>query len=92
MTDRYWYKIEVNKDKEGAYHYVGTSSLSLQSMTTAVEDDHLVRLDDLLYMERGEYKEWAKWDKNLEPTVLIQPSCILSIMPFKGDPRIVPAT
>lgn len=90
MAEKFWYKIETNKDKEGTYHYIGSSSSSLDTIAAKAEEGQFIRLDDLLYMERGEYKEWATWDKSLKPTVLIQPSCIISIMPFKGDPRVVP--
>lgn len=38
-------------------------------------------------MDRGVMKEWADWDKTLEPTAFINPSSIIAIMQFKGDPR-----
>jgi len=90
MSEKNWYKIETNKEKEGTYHYIGTSSLSFEAIADKAQQGEFIRLDGLLYMERGEYKEWATWDKSLEPSVLIQPTCIISIMQFKGDPRVVP--
>lgn len=90
MSEKNWYKIETNKSEEGTYHYIGSSSLSFEVVAERVEKGQLVRLDDLLYMERGEVKEWASWDKSLQPSVFIQPACIISIMQFKGDPRVVP--
>jgi len=88
---KYWYKFETNKAQEGLYHYIGSSNLSSEEIAVKVQKGELVRLDELLYMERGEVKEWANWDKSLEPSVLINPTCIISIMVFKGDPRIVPS-
>jgi hypothetical protein len=87
MSDTKWYKIETNKGKDGPYHYIGASSLSFENLSEKAERGEFVRLDGLLYFERGEYKEWADWDKSLEPSVLIHPARILSIMQFKGDPR-----
>lgn len=90
MNQKRWYKIETDKGKEGTYHYIGASTLSFEVLAEKAQNGEFVRLDDLLYMERGEYKQWAEWDRSLEPSVLIQPSCILSIMPFKDDPRTIP--
>ena len=90
MSEKLWYKIETNKGKEGTYHYIGSSLLSFESIAGKIQKGELIRLDELLYMERGEIKEWADWDKSLEPSVLIQPACIVAIMQFKGDPRVVP--
>lgn len=90
MSDKNWYKIETNKTQEGTYHYMGSSSLSFEAITEKIERGQLVRLDELLYMERGEVKEWADWDKSLYPSVYIHPACIISIMQFRGDPRLTP--
>lgn len=90
MSDKNWYKIETNKTQEGTYHYMGSSPLSFEAITEKIERGQLVRLDELLYMERGEVKEWADWDKSLLPSVYIHPACIISIMQFRGDPRLTP--
>lgn len=90
MSEKFWFKIETNKEKEGTYNYIGSSPLSLEAIAEKVQRGELIRLDELLYMERGEIMEWANWDKSLEPSVLIQPSFIISIMKFKGDPRVTP--
>ena len=87
MDEKWWYKVEINKGKEGTYHHVGSSSVPLDTIAGKVHKGELIRLDELLYMDRGQIKDWAEWDKTLEPSVLIQPSCIISIMQFKGDPR-----
>lgn len=90
MTEKHWYKIETNKGEEGTYHYIGSTPLTFESLAEKVHLGEMVRLDELLYMERGEIKEWADWDKSLLPSVYIQPTCIISIMQFKGDPRVTP--
>lgn len=82
-----WYKIETNKGKEGTYHYVGSSELSAEELLKRAEHGYFIRLDDLLYMDRGEMKEWADWDKSLIPTAYINSKDIIAIMQFKGDPR-----
>jgi hypothetical protein len=90
MTIANWYKIETNKEKEGTYHYIGSSFLSLAELAAKAEAGEFIQLDELLYMERGEYKDWASWDKSIEPSALIAPNIILSIMRFKADPRTIP--
>lgn len=90
MKEKCWYKIEVNKSGDSTYHYTGSSSLSFDAIAEKIKNGDFIRLDELLYMERGEMKEWATWDKSLVPSVLIQPTCVVSIMQFKGDPREIP--
>lgn len=90
MANKNWFKIETNKISE-TYHYIGSSPETLESLTAKAQAGEFLRLDDLLYMERGDYREWAEWDKSLTPSVMIQPSIVLSIMQFKGDPRVIPS-
>lgn len=85
-----WFKIETNKSKEGVYHYIGSTEDSAETLVNKVQNGIFVRLDNLLYWERGEIREWADWDKSLEPTVFINPKEIIAIMEFKGDPRVIP--
>lgn len=82
-----WFKIETNKGKDGTYHYVGSSEYSREDLVKRVEHGFFVQLDGLLYMDRGEMKEWADWDKSLIPTAFVNPKDIIAIMQFKGDPR-----
>ena len=91
MAEKIWYKVETSKDKESTYHYYGSSSLSYDKFIAALQQGEYVHLDDLLYMERGEYKEWAVWDKSLIPSVFINPAFVVTVMQYKGDPRAIPA-
>lgn len=90
MSGKNWYKIETNKGENNTYQYIGSSSDSYETVAEKIQKGELIRLDDLLYMERGEVKEWANWDKSIQPSVLINPLCILNVMQFKGDPKVVP--
>jgi len=90
MSNKNWYKIETNKGEDNPYHYIGSSTDTYETVADKIQKKEVIRLDDLLYMERGEVKEWADWDKSLNPSVLINPSCIITVMQFKGDPRVIP--
>jgi hypothetical protein len=87
----HWFKIEINKGKEGTYHYVGCSEDDVEVLVKKAQNGFFIRLDELLYMDRGHIKEWAEWDKTLKPTAHINPKDIISVMEFKGDPRELPA-
>jgi hypothetical protein len=84
-----WYKIRANEGKDDSYTYVGTSTDSAEVIAEKAARGEFIRLDGLLYLDRGEVKEWAEWDKSLIPTVYINPRNIQSLMQFKGDPRVV---
>jgi hypothetical protein len=86
-----WFKVEINKGKEGMYNYVGSSEDSAETLINKAQNGIFVRLDNLLYYERGEIREWADWDKSLEPNVYINPKEVVSVMEFKGDPRVIPS-
>jgi hypothetical protein len=86
----HWFKIETNKGKDGTYHYVGCSELDVDTLLKRAEHGFFVRLDELLYMDRGQMKPWAEWDKTLVPTAYINPKDIVAVMEFKGDPRELP--
>lgn len=90
MSNKNWYKIETNKGENDTYHYIGSSVDTYEIISDKIQKNEAIRLDDLLYMARGEVKEWADWDKSLIPSVLINPCCVITVMQFKGDPRVVP--
>ncbi|MFZ2267456.1 MAG: hypothetical protein WAV95_07730 [Azonexus sp.] len=91
MTQKNWFKVETNKDKESTYHYYGSSPFNHDELISALQRGEYIHLDDLLYMERTEYKSWADWDKSLNPSVSINPNCVVTVMQYKGDPRTIPA-
>ena len=91
MASKYWFKIETSKEKENTYHYYGSSNFSQDELTAALQRGEYIRLDELLYMDRTEYKSWADWDKSLHPSVSINPKCVVTVMQYKGDPRAIPA-
>ncbi len=91
MTDKNWYKIETAKDKENSYHYYGTSKLNYEEVIASLQRGEYIFLDDLLYLERSEYKPWAEWDKSILPSVYINPNCVLTVMQYRGDPRVIAA-
>jgi hypothetical protein len=82
-----WFKIEVNKGTEGAYHYVGASESTLDELVQKAARGDFVRLDTLLYHDRGDFKPWEEWDASLLPSTTINPKAIITIMQFRGDPR-----
>lgn len=53
----YWYKIEINKGNDGTYHYIGRSEDDAETIIKRAQNGFFVRLDGLLYMDRGEFKE-----------------------------------
>lgn len=81
-----WFKIKV-QEGNGHYTYAGSSPNTIESLVEQVAHGSYVRLDDLIYMDRGEVKDWSMWDKREIPTVFINPKLIISIMQFKSDPR-----
>jgi len=82
-----WFKVEVRTGEKGTYHYVGTADATLESLAQQMEDGQAIRLDNLLYHDRGMVKDWESWDKTLVPTVVINAKEVVTIMRFKGDPR-----
>ena len=49
-----WFKLEVNKGKEGMYHYVGASEYSVEELLKRAEHGYFIKLENLLYADRGE--------------------------------------
>ena len=81
-----WFKIEV-RNGTGAYTYAGSSPHSLETLAEQATQGKYIQLDNLVYRDRGEIKDWEAWDKREVPTVVINPEMIIDIMPFKADPR-----
>jgi hypothetical protein len=91
MAGKYWFKIETAKDKDSSYHYYGSSLLTHEELISSLQRGEYISLNDLLYLERSEYKQWADWDKSILPHVSINPTFVISVMQYRDDPRIVPA-
>ena len=85
-----WFKIEVNKGTEGMYHYVGCCAQDLEQLAEMAARGDYIRLNQLLYMDRGDLTSWEEWDRSFVPSVAINPKNIVSMMQFKGDPRATP--
>ena len=85
-----WFKIEINKGAEGTYHFVGSCAETMDQLMEMAARGDFIRLNQLVYMDRGEPKEWEEWDRSLVPSVAINPRTILSIVQFKGDPKLTP--
>src|SRR5258708_6257450 len=84
-----WYKIQVNWGAQGCA-FVGSSSDSVQELLEKASRGEYLRLDDLLYREGGQIKDWEQWDNREIPMVYINPVNVVAIQPFKGDPRTLP--
>ncbi len=87
----YWYKILADDGGDESYTYVGASNETIDGLAQKAARGEYIHLTQLLYWDRGEIKEWAEWDKSLEPAVFLNPQYVYSIMQFKGDPRDVPS-
>jgi hypothetical protein len=85
-----WYKMKVAEGGKDYYEYVGSSSETPEAIIQKACSGQYIRLDNLLYLDRGEVKDWAEWDKSLVPSIYVNPAAILSFMQFKGDPRSTP--
>ena len=83
-----WFKVSINKSPE-EYTYVGCSSLSLEVLISKISSGEYIRLDNLLYWDRGVVKEWAEWDKSVIPSVFINPHYVTDVMQFIRDPRLI---
>ena len=83
-----WFRITIQKGND-SYTYVGGSTHTLETLVDQATQGKFVRLDELLYWDRGEIKDWSAWEKRDIPTVLINPKVIIAIMQFKADPRTI---
>jgi hypothetical protein len=83
-----WYKIEVTDVGGRTYHWIGTSPDSVETLAEKASRGEYLRLDDLLYQDnKGEVKDWAQWDNRQAPLLYINPAKVVTIHPFKADPR-----
>jgi len=85
-----WFNILLKTDGEKGCTFAGASPDSLEMLVEKAGRGEYLRLDDLVYFDRGEVKDWAQWDKREVPTVYINPANVVAIQQFKGDPRTLP--
>ena len=85
-----WYKIRVSDGSEDGHTYVGSSTDSLDELVQKARHGEYLRLENLVYYDRGQVKDWAQWDRREAPTICINPAHVVVIQPFKGDPRTLP--
>jgi len=86
-----WFKIAINNGTARGYGYVGACADSAEDLVKKAASGEYIRLDDLRYQdERRSVKKWEEWDASQMPTVHINPSTIVSIQQFKGDPLVTP--
>ena len=85
-----WFRISIDLAKQHQSAYVGCSTDSLDDLLRKVSQGDYIRLDDLLYLDRGVVKTWEDWDPGVIPSVCINPTRIIAIMQFKDDPRNSP--
>lgn len=85
-----WYKLRIRATGEDTITYIGSSSDPCEKLIEKASRGEYLRLDDMLFHDRGELKEWAKWDNREIPTVYINPANVIAIQPFKADPRTLP--
>lgn len=86
----FWFKIEIDNGSKEGYTYVGASNETLDGLVSKAARGEYIHLTNLLYMDRGEVREWSDWDASIKPEVYINPARICSMMQFKGDPRTTP--
>jgi hypothetical protein len=89
-ADMNWYLIRVNDGTANGYSFVGSSGDSLERLAEKAARGEYLRLDDLLYYDQGEVRDWAQWDRRFAPTVFVNPAHVIAIQPFRGDPRRLP--
>lgn len=83
----HWYKIHADDGDGGTRSWVGTSESSPAELARSIEDGRMVRLADVLYVNRGELKEWTDSNEGAERAIFINPLRIVWFAEFRGDPR-----
>lgn len=85
-----WYKIILDDGSQRGHMFIGSSPDSVETLVERASRGEYFRLDDLLYHDRGEIKDWAEWDNREVPSIFINGARVAAIQPFKGDPRTLP--
>ena len=82
-----WYKVMIRDGSERGYTLAGASPDSLDQLAKKASRGEYLQLDNLVYYDRGEIRDWTDWDRRESPTACINPAHIVMIQPFNGDPR-----
>ena len=86
---KFWYRVNFRECGKPSM-LCGTSEFDLPSLMRELASSPFIRLGDLSYQDTQKaWHPWEDWDPAMEPTVLIQVKEIGTIMPFKGDPRVL---
>src|SRR5262245_37740939 len=83
-----WFKIRTDEGQR-TYTLVGSSPHALETLVDQATQGKYVRLDDLVFMDRGTVQDWSAWDKRDIPSVVINPKAIMTIMQLRADPRTI---
>jgi hypothetical protein len=83
-----WFKIKTHEGQR-TYTLVGSSPHTLEALLDQATQGKYVRLDDLVFMDRGRVKDWSAWDKRAIPSIVINPKVIIAIMQLRADPRTI---
>jgi hypothetical protein len=84
-----WFRIRIDDGKE-RFTYIGGSPMSIEQLVEQATQGKFIRLDDLFYVDRGEFRNWSEWESREIPMVHINPKVIISIHQYKSDPRKLP--
>lgn len=84
MAEENWYKVEVSKNNENTYHYYGKSELSHDQVIYHLQHREYTKLEELLYLEGNDYKEWSERDYSVMSSVSINPKYVISIMEYNS--------
>lgn len=87
MAIKNWFKVSVLDGSESPYSFHGSSPKSFEQLIADIEVKKIIVLSDLVYFDRGDFKEWSEWDKSIIPSVAINSEKIISVMQYKTDPH-----
>lgn len=86
-----WFGIDV--DDGGDFPtFTGSTTDALEVLVEKAARDQYIRLDNLLWYEHGDFKDWKDWDHREMATILINPNRIVDIRQYKADPRTISRT
>ena len=81
-----WFMIRVEQGKE-TYAYGGSSPYNLDALGEQAAQGKYIRLENLVFPDGEGVKPWEAYERNAIPTILINPSAIVTIIQFTSDPH-----